>query len=252
MKNRKIILESILIFLIIGLLSSCATHHGYLSSNAVLVDNNFSIIGLGVGESESVKVLGFGGLKKDALVFDAKDDLYNKVELKQGQALTNITVDFKKEFYLVFSKTKVIVTAEIVDFNSNVNGTIDNVYGLKERNGYKVGEFVYIKLNGKYEKKKVESLSLKELQIESANSESDELTVYLYNEAFKLTGNFEYKKSEYTIGDKIKIISKGAKNPSGKQNFSEFDGNVIGISEKYALLIDNTKNQYLVIDINRK
>ena len=227
-------------------------HSGYLSSNAVLVDNNFRIIGLGVGESESIKILGFGGLKKDALVFDAKNDLYKKVELKQGQALTNITVDFKSEFYLLFSKTKVIVTAEIVDFNSNTNGRTDNFYGLKERNGYKVGELVYVKLNGKYEERIIESLFLKELQIESSNLESDEMTVFEYKEAFKLKGNFEYEKSEYTIGDKIEIISKSAKNPSGNQNISEFNGYVVGISEKYALLLDKTKNQYLVIDVNKK
>lgn len=196
--------------------------------------------------------MGIGGLKKDALVFDAKNNLYKKVKLKSGQALTNTSVDFKREFYLVFSRTKVIVTAEIVDFNPNINSEIENDYDLKERNDYKVGEIVFVKINGEYEKRKIENLYLKKLQIEASEIESSKLPFFGYDEAFKVSGDFEYKNSTYTIGYKIEIVKKRGKTPSGSQKIIEFDGEVLGIAEKYALLFDKSKNLHLVIDINQK
>ena len=132
-------------------------------TNAVLVDNHFKILGVAIGEAESVKILGFGGLKKDALVFDAKNDLYQKAGLKPGQALTNMTVDFKQEFYLVTSKTKVMVTGEIVDFNPDNHKSLQNNYRLKDRNGYTVGEQIYAKTNEGYVKGKIERLDLSTL-----------------------------------------------------------------------------------------
>lgn len=243
-------LRTTLFFLIIYLLSSCATHHGFLSSNAVLINNDFKIIGLGIGESESLKVLGFGGLKKDALVFDAKNDLYKKVELKQGQALTNITVDFKQEFYFIYSKTKVIVTGEIVDFNSSNDKLSQNYYGLKARNGFKIGESVYVKIDGSFKKRVIEKLDLNELQIQLLKQDSESLSSLSikYEDVFRLDGVFEYEKTRYSIGDKIEIEVRSGKTPSGKQNSSEFNGKVIGISQGYALLIDENST-YEVIAI---
>ncbi len=250
MKTKNIMLRTTLSFLTIYLLSSCATHHGFLSSNAVLINNDFKIIGLGIGESESLKVLGFGGLKKDALVFDAKNDLYKKVELKQGQALTNITVDFKHEFYFIYSKTKVIVTGEIVDFNSSNDKLSQNYYGLKVRNDFKIGDPVYVKIDGSFKKRVIEKLDLNELQIELLKQDSEILSSLSikYEDVFRLNGVFDYEKTRYSIGDKIEIEVRSGKTPSGKQNSSEFIGKVIGISQRYALLIDeNSKYEVIAI-----
>ena len=72
-KTIECILKPIFYLILITFSSSCATHRGYLGANAVLVDNHFKILGVAIGEAESVKILGFGGLKKDALVFDVKN-----------------------------------------------------------------------------------------------------------------------------------------------------------------------------------
>ena len=90
-----------------------------LSSNAVVVNDQFRVVGLGIGESETTKIFGIGGLNKSALVYEAKKDLYKNINLEKGQALTNISVDFKRTDLLVYSKTKVYVTAEIVDFSGD-------------------------------------------------------------------------------------------------------------------------------------
>jgi len=254
-KNLRIksILKAILFYSISVLLISCASHYGFLSTNAVLMDKNFRIVGLGVGESQTMKILGFGGLKKEALVFDAKKDLYRNVELKTGQALTNITVDFKHEYYFVYSKLKVTVTGEIVDFNSITENT-KNYYGLQERNGYRVGEQVFVKINGKYTKRKIERLDFKELQIESSITElqTKEPTIVRYEDSFLLTGYFDYKKTKYSIGDRIEISTKSVNNPQGNQKTRVFAGNAIGISTKYALILDDVNNLYKVIEIDKK
>jgi hypothetical protein len=245
MKYISLPLNPVFLFLIIGFLSSCATHNGCISSNAVLVDSNFRIIGLGVGEVKSVRVLGFGGLKKDALVFEAKSDLYKKVKLKPGQALTNITVDFKREFYFVFSKTKVIVTAEIVDFNHQKDDSQQNNYGITERNGYEIGEQVYVKIYGIYSLRKVEKIYLKGLQVLLDNNEVKNIK---YEDSYRLEGNFEYKNKIYSIGDYIEISKEGS-NLSGDDEIVLFTGKVAGISTKNALLIDSVNNRYISIRI---
>lgn len=230
---------------ICGVFCSCATHNGYLSSNAVLVDNNFRIIGIGIGEAESIRILGFGGLKKNALVYDAKNDLYNKVELKQGQALTNITVDFKRENFILYSKTKVTVSGEIVDFNKSNDSLTQNFYGLKERKGYELGEQVYVMFNGKYVLKKIKVLDLDEIQLESENNE---LLTYKFDYSYRLFGSFHYKERKYSIGDDIEIILE-SNTHSGNESFK---GEVIGVSTKNALLRGITKNEFKVIKIDNE
>ena len=111
-------LRKLLLFIIPALfLSSCANHSGMMTGNAHLKDKNFKVVGLAYGSDYTTKVLGIGGLNKDALVLNAKKNLYSNFPLKEGQALANVTVDFKKEWLIFVMKTKVIVSAEIVDFD---------------------------------------------------------------------------------------------------------------------------------------
>ncbi len=99
------------------LLSSCATHTGMLTGNASLTDANFKVVGLAVGQASTTHVLGIGGLKKDALVLEAKRNLYKNNPLTEGQALANVSVDFKRSAFPLVFTTKAMVSAEIIDFN---------------------------------------------------------------------------------------------------------------------------------------
>jgi glycerol uptake facilitator-like aquaporin len=69
--------EFLFVFSLI-LFGSCAVHYGQLSTNAVIVDKNFHIVGVGIGESHTIKILGVGGLKKNAMVFEAKKNYTRK------------------------------------------------------------------------------------------------------------------------------------------------------------------------------
>ena len=96
--------------------SSCAVHTGMMTGNASLSSNNFKTVKMASGTSKATKFFGLGGLGKDALVLEAKKDLLQNSPLKEGQALANVTVDFKNSFIFIVATEKVTVTADIVEF----------------------------------------------------------------------------------------------------------------------------------------
>lgn len=96
--------------------SSCATHWGTMNGSASLSSNNFKIAKMASGTASTTKIFGFGGLAKDALVLEAKKDMMQNYPLREGQALANVTVDFKNSFMFFVNTNKVTVTADVVEF----------------------------------------------------------------------------------------------------------------------------------------
>lgn len=96
--------------------NSCATHWGTMNGSASLSSNNFKIVKMASGTASTKKIFGFGGLAKDALVLEAKKELMQNYPLKEGQALANVTVDFKNSFMFFVNTNKVTVTADVVEF----------------------------------------------------------------------------------------------------------------------------------------
>lgn len=104
------------IFILAIISSSCAVHTGMGMSNASLSQNNFKMVRYAKGDVATTKILGLGGLSKNAMVAEAKEELLANYPLKEGQALANMTVDFKTSVYIIVVVTKVTVTADIVEF----------------------------------------------------------------------------------------------------------------------------------------
>ena len=96
------------------LLSSCAFHHGMMTSNPNYNSPDYELSSMALGTSETVKFLGIGGLEKDALVLEAKKNMYAGFPLEKGQSYANLTVDFKNSYFIIFSKTLVTISADIV------------------------------------------------------------------------------------------------------------------------------------------
>jgi hypothetical protein len=105
-----------IIALITLLFSSCAFHSGVFLNSTCLSSNNFKVVKLAKGQSGTTKIFGIGGLAKDALVYEAKKDLLANFPLKENQTLANVTVDFKNSMILFVMKTKVTMTADIIEF----------------------------------------------------------------------------------------------------------------------------------------
>ncbi len=98
------------------LLTSCAVHSGMMTGNANLGDDDFQVLTMGIGTANTTHVLGIGGLDKQALVYEAKKNLYRAYPLAKNQVYANVTVDFKRSYYILIYTTLATVTADVVQF----------------------------------------------------------------------------------------------------------------------------------------
>lgn len=94
-------------------------HGGYVSNSAALGTNNFAYVKRSVqGVAQATYIIGIGGLKREALVEEARKDLMESFQLQDNQALVNITVSYKTTFVLPFFwSNKCTVSASVVQFN---------------------------------------------------------------------------------------------------------------------------------------
>ncbi len=110
----------VFMLLAVFLLSSCAAHFGALTSNVSLNQANFKVVTVASGSAQTKVVFGFGGLKREALVAEAKKDLLSKANLTENQVLANISLDYKTSFFPGFIPVvmiqKATVTADVVEF----------------------------------------------------------------------------------------------------------------------------------------
>ncbi|NEN25017.1 hypothetical protein G3O08_16065 [Cryomorpha ignava] len=111
-------------------LSSCAFHGGMMTGNASLSGGDFEIISIESGMAKTTHIFGIGGLDHQALVFEAKKNLYKSCPLKKGQALANVTVDFKRSLLIVVATTRVTVTADLVQYGNAIDTTIQRGVGI--------------------------------------------------------------------------------------------------------------------------
>ena len=108
----------ILLFIATIMLSGCVSlNSGYMTGVAPPVENNFKYVGNAFGKSEATYIFGIGGLNREGLVREAKNNLIQNNPVKDGQTLVNFTVDQEKSFYLGIVWThKVIITADILQY----------------------------------------------------------------------------------------------------------------------------------------
>ena len=106
--------------LVVTLFTSCmAFHAGSTSDSAALSSANFDYVQRNItGSSNAVYIFGFGGMAKDKMLVEAKNEMLKKYPLKSNQALTNLTVDVKNTliFGTVYRQYTVNVTADVVEF----------------------------------------------------------------------------------------------------------------------------------------
>ncbi len=133
------------LFMLSSFATSCAFHSGSMTGNASFADNNFTIEKTAVGKATSLKVLGIGGFGSDALVLEAKRDLEQNFLLQKGQALANVTVNFKYGFYFLFDKTTAVVSADIVSFGNSTQSP------EKREAFFQKGDEVFVRLDGRFE-----------------------------------------------------------------------------------------------------
>lgn len=100
------------------LISSCAYHSGMITASQLNNKVSYRYEDVAVGYSKATYFFGLGGLHKDALLNDAKRNLYLSYPLKPNQVMDNITLDRKVTYILPFSKVEMILVADVVELDS--------------------------------------------------------------------------------------------------------------------------------------
>lgn len=121
MKKKIFLLLTILSSII--LLSSCGasgeamSNISQIQTNVTLSRKNYKIIGYAKGESKQTHVLGIGGLSRKSLSESAISDMLSSINGEKGAvAIINVNVQYKKQFYFFWSKTKAIANGTVIEF----------------------------------------------------------------------------------------------------------------------------------------
>lgn len=88
-----------------------------IQTSVVLSQSNYKVIGTVTGESKQNYVLGIGGLSQKSLRESAMSEMLKNADLKgSSRAIINTNVQYKNQFYLLWSKNKAIATGTIIEF----------------------------------------------------------------------------------------------------------------------------------------
>ena len=195
--------------------TSCAFHSGMMTGNAAITDANFQYIALVKGTATTTHVLGIGGLKKDALMFEAKKDLFSKYPLRRGQALANVTVDIKRTYVFIVMKTKATVTADVVDYNlpevpSQVDTQLVNSYLGELNENYDIlsGDSVYFLNHGHIDKGVVGRQNGSTFRIKYSGKAGDTFFTNANMETtlLKSNGNKPAVYRNFKTGEKVRVL----------------------------------------------
>ncbi len=116
-------------FFVLIFLSGCAFHSGMMTANPEYTQNNLELKELATAEANSVRFLGIGGLSKQALVLEAKKNLYQNYPLNQGQAYANISVDIRDLYLFIYHKTTITLSADIIgDVNEQSESDLQQLF----------------------------------------------------------------------------------------------------------------------------
>jgi hypothetical protein len=112
-----------LFFLLALLFTGCGFHNGLThnanvsNTNVVLSERNFRVVADMQGTSESLYILGIGGMTKSAMIAEAKAEILRQADMVgKSRAIVNEIVEEHYFFFLVGSKRKITVTAQIIEF----------------------------------------------------------------------------------------------------------------------------------------
>lgn len=120
---RKLLMLFVLAAMLVGV-SSCSLHGGMAmnvnqnSTNVLLQDNNYKVIQKVVGESQANYVFYFGGIRKRALIEEARATMLENANLVgSSRAVINETFETSvTTFAGIYSYVKVTCSGYVIEF----------------------------------------------------------------------------------------------------------------------------------------
>lgn len=128
------------ILLLALLFNSCSYHTGNISTGSSI---DCPLMYIASGTASTTRFFEIGGNNKDALIIEAKNDLYRKFPYTKGIKLSNFSVDYKSTFFFPFHSTKVTVSADVYNCNITIQDSADDQSTFRI-NGFKIGDSVFI------------------------------------------------------------------------------------------------------------
>lgn len=114
-------MKPIVFFSLLLVISSCAFHTGSLNSSIPPSPVIHKDIAIGV--SKTTKFIGLGGLFRDAIIFEARQNMITNRPLVGNESYNNITTDVKNMYFLCIMRTKVTMIADVVAPKDSINQT---------------------------------------------------------------------------------------------------------------------------------
>jgi hypothetical protein len=239
-----------LLVFIAASLFSCSYHTGSLTTQNPYLDKNFEFVDMAVGYSKASYFLGIGGLKKDALVNDAKRNLYMSYPLLPNQTFQNLTLDFKTTYIWPYKKNEAFIVADVVEYDTSINISFNPQYKsfIKQKDldtlkGFQLYEDIYVYQDFyaapgkiiKFKKNKAETFCIDSKgNIQFDNSKFDNI---FKKENFEIISKGHILK----IGDKVSFTSNA---PGSETYYGE--GKILGLNERYALIRNNRNKTFKV------
>ncbi len=217
------------ILLLALLFNSCSYHTGNISTGSHI---DCPLMYIASGAASTTRFLEIGGNHKEALIIQAKNDLYRKFPYTKGVKLSNFSVDYKSTFFFPFHSTKVTVSADVYNCNIVIQDSLDNQSTFRV-NGFKIGDDVFI-----------ESYDLVEISPGKIINHLANNMVLVGDEGIKLG----YKGTKFSYAN----VYRAVKDPENKRYFG-FD-----IGEKFMISVVNFetgvkyRTECTVIGINQK
>lgn len=106
--------------------TGCTVHRGQLVdlNHGKAVDAEDQAIGY----ASATYVFGIGGNSSNVLLKEAKDNLIENRPLRKGERYANVNLNISTSYYLIFSKTRFILSADVVS-DENENGSASKLRG---------------------------------------------------------------------------------------------------------------------------
>lgn len=189
------------------------------------------------GTAHSTHWFGIGGIKKDALVYQARQDMMRNRPLTGAEQYNAITVDVKHSFFLFYHKMKVTMYADVVEPKKNpTDPTYSEVYREKTQGGtlvlsepnledelLKVGDTIYY---NRYDKGIVVSL---------ADPKKVTVSVGVYRGELKT--KVKARKNVYSPRVSYRGLNLGAMTKQGE---------IIGFSQEVYLVKESNGNHLIL------
>jgi len=224
------------------LLNSCAFHSGVMTGNAALSDANFKVVDYAIGTSETFKVFGLGGVATDALVLEAKRNLYENHPLKEGQALANVSVDSKNSYFIIVSKKKILISADIIDFNDDAVSILESEHfpmGVENKRDNDLAissEKVYFEYQGKLKFGKVVGYGQTRVKVLVHNSNNRlRIKRIPVKKLFFVNKKEGLVESKFKINDKITYLEEVLDENDRYVDVQRF-GKIVGFGQKEAIV----------------